>query len=141
MSVIPGSDFGSRVRTRLREEEVIWFTTTGADGTPQPNPVWFMWEEADDAVLIYNANDAKRIEHVAVRPRVSLHFDGDGHGGNIVVLVGVAEQALDAPPASEHEAFVAKYAAGIERLGMEASSFAENYTVALRVRITRVRGF
>jgi PPOX class probable F420-dependent enzyme len=141
MSVIPDSDFGTRVRTRLREEKVVWFTTTGADGTPQPNPVWFMWEEADETVLIYNRDDAKRIEHVAVRPRVSLNFDGDGDGGNIVVMAGVAEQALDVPPASEHEAFIAKYREGIAGIGMDPSNFAQSYTVALRVRVTKVRGF
>jgi PPOX class probable F420-dependent enzyme len=141
MSVIPDSDFGAHARTRLRDEQVVWFTTTGADGTPQPNPVWFLWDEADDSVLIYNRDDAKRIEHIAVRPRVSLNFDGDGDGGNIVVMAGVAEQALDAPPAGEHEVFVAKYAEGIKRIGMEPSTFAQGYSVALRVRITKVRGF
>ena len=34
----PQSPFGARVRERLRDENVIWFTTVGADGTPQPNP-------------------------------------------------------------------------------------------------------
>ena len=40
MSVIPDNAFGDRVRRRLRDAELIWFTTTSADGTPQPNPVW-----------------------------------------------------------------------------------------------------
>jgi phosphohistidine phosphatase len=84
MPVIPDSDFGTRARHRLQDEIVIWLTTTSADGTPQPNPVWFFWEEDADALLIYNANNAKRLEHVADRPRVSLHFDGNGRGGDIV---------------------------------------------------------
>jgi hypothetical protein len=35
----PATPFGERVARRLREEAVIWLTTMGADGTPQPNPV------------------------------------------------------------------------------------------------------
>lgn len=79
------STFGQRVRARLRDESLIWLTTTGADGTPQPNPVWFLWDGAD-TLIVYNRADARRHEHVAVRPRVSLNLDGNGQGGDIVVL-------------------------------------------------------
>jgi len=35
----PSTAFGERVRRLLRDERVIWITTVGKDGTPQPNPV------------------------------------------------------------------------------------------------------
>jgi PPOX class probable F420-dependent enzyme len=140
MSVIPDSEFGTRVRSRLDAETVVWLTTTGADGTPQPNPVWFLWEDGSESVLVYNANDANRLDHVAVRPRVSLNFDGDGKGGNVVVLAGVAEQAADVPSADQHDGYLAKYAADVERVGGDAASFAQRYSVPLRIRITKVRG-
>jgi PPOX class probable F420-dependent enzyme len=140
MSVVPDSDFGTRVRSRLQHDAIAWLTTTSDNGTPQPNPVWFLWEPETESVLVYNANDAKRLEHVAVRPRVSLNLDGDGQGGNIVVLTGVAEQALDVPSADRHETYVTKYAAYIDRLGADPASFAEKYSVPLRIRVTTVRG-
>src|SRR5436309_1632973 len=102
--------FGKRVRRRLREEQIVWLTTTGDDGTPQPNPVWFVWEEPD-GLLIYNRSNARRLEHLAPRPRVSAHFDGDGRGGDIVVFAGVAEQALEVPEPDFHKEYVAKYGA------------------------------
>jgi PPOX class probable F420-dependent enzyme len=141
MSVIPDSEFGTRVRARLRDEQVIWFTTIADDSTPQPNPVWFLSEPDADAVLIYSDNAAKRLDHVAVRPRVSLHFDSDGHGGNVIVFAGVAEQAVDTPSADGNEAYVAKYAPAIERLGVDPAQFATKYSVPLRVRLSKVRGF
>lgn len=140
MGVLPGSDFGNRARARLQTEKVVWLTTTGADGTPQPNPVWFLWDESDDTVLVYNANDANRLDHVAVRPRVSLNFDGNGAGGDIIVLTGVAEQALDVPTADEHHGYLAKYGPDVERVGGDAAGFARRYSVPLRIRITKVRG-
>jgi PPOX class probable F420-dependent enzyme len=140
MSVIPNTEFGDRVRSRLRTETAVWLTTTSADGTPQPNPVWFLWEEDADAVLVYNRNDANRLAHVAVRPRVSLNFDGNGKGGNIVVLTGVAEQALDVPPPDQHEGYLAKYRPDIERVSGDPAAFANTYSVPLRIRITKVRG-
>lgn len=141
MSIIPDSEFGDRVRDRLRQETVIWFTTISANGTPQPNPVWFYWEPDTESVLIYNATDARRIEHVAVRPRVSLNFEADAHGGDVVVFAGTAEQALDVPAVTANETYLAKYAEDIERIGGDREEFARAYSVPLRVRVTKVRGF
>ncbi|MGH8862798.1 MAG: TIGR03667 family PPOX class F420-dependent oxidoreductase [Jatrophihabitantaceae bacterium] len=141
MSVIPDSEFGARVRKRLHDEQLAWLTTTGADGTPQPNPVWFLWEPDDEAVLVYNANNAKRLDHAAVRPRVALNLQSDEHGDDVVVLTGTAEQALDAPPVDRHEAYLAKYDAGIVRIGSDRANFARDYSAPLRIRITKVRGF
>src|SRR6185437_9644081 len=96
-----GTAFGDRVRQRLRDERVIWLATAGADGTPQPNPVWFLWQEPS-SLLIYNRADAHRLAHIARNPRVALHFDGDGNGGNVVVLTGAAEVVSGHPLAHEH---------------------------------------
>lgn len=141
MSVIPESDFGTRVRSRLDEEIVIWLTTAGSTGIPQPNPVWFLWEEDSDSLLIYNRNAAARLAHVATRPKVAANFNANAHGGDIVVFAGVAEPAPDAPAVDTHEAYLAKYRAEIDRLGSDPAKFAADYSVPLRVRLTKVRGF
>ncbi len=39
--------YGERVRRRLTGEMTIWLTTVGRDGTPQPNPVGFLWDGGD----------------------------------------------------------------------------------------------
>lgn len=91
------SEFGQRVRRRLQEEIVAWFSTVGADGTPQPNPIWFLWEDGDD-ILIYNRPTAARLRHLAERPRASFNFDGNGRGGDIIVLVGTAARTEEPLP-------------------------------------------
>lgn len=141
MSVIPDSDFGARVRARLRDETLIWFTTTSQDGTPQPNPVWFLFEPDTESVLIYNANHAARIGHVATRPRVALNFHTNSGGGDVVVMTGSAERATDVPNVDEHEAYLTKYAEAIKGLGSNPEKFAHDYSVPLRVRLSKVRGF
>jgi PPOX class probable F420-dependent enzyme len=140
MGVIPESEFGARVRDRLRNSEIVWFTTTSASGTPQPNPVWFLWDD-DESVLIYNATRARRLEHVTLRPRVSLHFDTDEHANDVIVLAGVAEPAPDVPPVEEHDQYLTKYRDGIARIGSDPAKFAQDYSVPLRIRLTKVRGF
>jgi PPOX class probable F420-dependent enzyme len=62
-------------------------TTVSPSGTPVPRPVWFVWEE--DSVLMYS-EPKQRIRNIETNPRVTLNFDGDGGGGDIVVLTGEA---------------------------------------------------
>ena len=132
--------FGERVRRRLRDEQVIWITTVGTDGTPQPNPVGFLYRE-DNSILIYNAAEAKRLTHVADRPRVALHFDSDGNGGDIVVLTGIARRADGIPPPHENQAWLAKYGEGMVRRSGSVERFSEQFPVPLRIELTRTRGF
>jgi PPOX class probable F420-dependent enzyme len=141
MTVLPDetSPFGARVRTRLAEETVVWFTTVGNGGTPQPNPVWFLWQ--GDTVLIYNRPDAHRLRHIAARPAVTLNFDSDGGGGDIVVLSGTAEVVEDPTPARELPEYTAKYGDRLAKVSGSAEEFSATYSVAVRVTITGVRGF
>jgi PPOX class probable F420-dependent enzyme len=139
MSVLPGGAFGDRVRTRLQEAYVTWLTTVAADGTPQPNPVWFLWDGAD-SIVVYNRADAFRLAHIDVRPQVALHLDGDGRGGNIVVLSATAHRDPDLPPPHENPAYVAKYGEGMARVSGSAERFAAEYPVPLHITIRRIRG-
>ncbi len=78
--------FGSCVDRRLREEGILWFTTVRADRTPQPSPVWFLWD--GETFLIYSRPKTQKLRNISINSRVALHLDGDGRGGNIVVITG-----------------------------------------------------
>jgi len=135
----PATPFGQRVQQRLRDEHVIWLTTVGADGTPQPNPVWFVADQT--TVIVYNRPDAHRLGHIRRNPRVTLNFDGDGRGGDIIVLSGRAEIAADQPLPHEFPLYLAKYQAAAEQISDNVEEFSAEYTVALRITVDRVRGF
>ncbi len=132
------TEFGARVARRLREEWIIWLTSVGGDGTPQPIPVWFLWD--GQTFLIYSRAATAKLRNVADRPRVALHLDGDGHGGDIVVLAGEARIVTDVPPASEIPEYVDKYREAMKRIGMTPASFAQAYSVAIRVTPHRLEG-
>lgn len=108
-SVLPdvSTDFGARVARRLSAETVAWLTTVDGSGTPQPAPVWFLWD--GDSALIYSDHRARRLAHLRANPRVALHLDGDGQGGDIVVLTGEIAEAPDAPSISDNPDYLAKY--------------------------------
>lgn len=131
--------FGARIRERLGAERVIWFSTVGADGTPQPNPVWFLWH--DDGLLVFNLATANRLKHIERRPRVSLHFNSTETGGDVVVFTGTARRVDDHPKPHELPEYVAKYGADMRRISGAEAAFGERYPVAVRIDVARVRGF
>ena len=139
MSLVDTStEFGQRVERRLREEKLAWLTTVDRAGTPQPVPVWFLWD-GDDGIVIYSRPDTPKLRAIARNPRVSLNLDGNGNGGDIVVALGEAAVSDD-PPAHEVPAYVEKYAPLIERNRWTPGSFAADYSVPIRITVRRVRG-
>ena len=136
---IPEGTFGDHVRQRLHDEHVVWLTTVTADGTPQPNPVWFLWDGAD-AVLVYNDKEARRLQRLLAGPRVSLHFDAGDDGEDVVVITGRAEPAPDAPSPADNAEFLAKYGDAIAAMGYDVARYAERWNVAVRIPVEKVRG-
>jgi PPOX class probable F420-dependent enzyme len=137
---IPDTPFGARVRERLRDDRFAWLTTVGEDGTPQPNPVWFLWDGGDE-VLVYNDNRARRLERFANGCRVSLALQAGPDGMDFAVLTGTARLAADAPAPQENDEYLATYAADIAAIDDEVGGFAQRYDVPVRIAIERVRGF
>ena len=132
--------FGERVARRLRDERLIWLTTVDAKGMPQPAPVWFLWDDATSTILIYSLTGAKRLAHMQQNPWVSLNFDGNGSGGDIIVITGQARVSSDDPPADRLPAYVEKYRDFIARSFGTPANFASRYSVTLRIRPTAIRG-
>jgi PPOX class probable F420-dependent enzyme len=136
----PATLFGERVARRLRDERLIWLTTVDAKGMPQPTPVWFLWDEVASTFLVYSRADAKRLAHMQENPRVALNFDGNGNGGDIIVITGEAQVSSVDPAADQLPAYVEKYRDFIARRYATPEKFAAVYPVALRIRPVAVRG-
>ncbi len=132
------TDFGKRAAARLAKDEAIWLTTVGPDGTPQPNPVWFIWE--DDSFLIYTQPGSRKVPNLRRNPKVALNFDGGDHTEDVVVFTGEVELDVVVSPESR-AAYLKKYAADIVRINFTEQTFFESYSLALRVKPTRLRGF
>jgi PPOX class probable F420-dependent enzyme len=135
----PSNQAQARAAERLRDEHVAWLTTVRADGQAQSSPVWFLWD--GDTFLLYSQPDAQKVRNVAANPRVSLHLNDDGEGGDIVTLEGRATVEPDTPRADRVDGYLAKYQAAIDALGYEPGPFARTYSTAIRVRPIRVRAW
>jgi PPOX class probable F420-dependent enzyme len=132
------TEFGARVARHLREDVVVWLTTVTPAGSPLPMPVWFHWDGGEH-VAMYSQPGA-RVRNIEANPRVTLNFAGDGRGGDIVVLSGKATADHDAPPAAHDPDYLEKYDEHIARIGMTPETFAERYSVPVRIQLGRLRG-
>ena len=132
------TEFGVRAARYLREEVVVWMTTVTPGGAPVPRPVWFIWDRAESVVMY--SQPKLRIRNLEANSRVALNFDGDGDGGDIVVLSGTAAVDRDLPAAKDNPDYLAKYDDHIARLGMTPDTFAREYSVRVRIRLTALQG-
>ena len=131
--------FGQRAQRRLKREKVIWLTSVDAGGVPQPRPVWFDWNGRD--FLICSRPGTAKLRQIRGHPSVALHLNSTEDGDDVVVLLGVARIARARVSGARRERYLRKYRQGIRDLGMTPASFLEEYSVAIHVRPTGLRGF
>jgi len=134
------SAFGRAVKRYLENEYVIWLTTVDSNSAPQPRPVWFIWE--DDSFLIFSQAKAHKVAHIKKHPKVALHFNTDETGDkHVVVFTGNASIEPDHPPAHKLSQYFEKYKQGIADLDMTPEGFSDEYSVAIRIRPSEIRGW
>lgn len=132
--------FGRFAKKQIKNEYFIWLTTVDSNGTPQPRPVWFIWE--NDSFLIYSQPTAHKVRHIEHNPNVSLHFNSADEKGEqrLVMFTGVAQIDPQGLPAHKQRAYLRKYKNGIIGLNATPEQFAQEYSIALRITPTKVRG-
>ena len=129
-------DLPELARHRVQTFEIAWLTTVTGRGAPAPNPVWFL-PDGEHLVVFVQPHSAKA-RNIAVRPLVTLHFETlDPAGGDVVVIHGSAVLEPGVTPTAV-PAFVAKYAALMEQIGLTAEEM-DTYDTLIRITPERVR--
>ena len=139
LTIDGGTEFGARVIKHLTDDIVVWLTTVTPAGAPQPSPVWFLWDGAA-TVRMLSLPGTARTRNLAANPRVSLNFAGTGVGGDIVVLSGTATLGPGEPDPRPRAAYLDKYAAQIQRIGMTPESFRQRYSQPITITLHGLRG-
>lgn len=134
------TDFGARAERRLREDRIGWLVTVGADGTPQPNPVWFSWD--GESLLIYSEPAQAKLTHIERNSNVALHLDSRDSGDDIVIVLGRASLDPSAPAVDQNPHYVTKYRTEMDRLKLGTPTvMAATYSAVIRVLPRKVRGY
>lgn len=130
----------SKARKFIEQEYARWLTTVGSNLAPQPRPVWFIWDQ--DLFLIFSQPQGHKLKHIKLHPNVSLHFNADKTADeDVIVYGGTAEIDPSVPPAHKVRAYTEKYKAGIDAMGATVEQFSQEYSVAIRVGPSSLRGW
>jgi len=133
------TEFGRHAQQRLRDDIIGWLTTVTPDRAPRPIPVWFLWD-GDRSMLLYSRPEKRKLANIASNPQISLNLDSDGIDADIVICWGEV-RISDDPPADQVPEYAAKYAERIEALGWTPESFAADFSVPLRIELSRIHGW
>jgi PPOX class probable F420-dependent enzyme len=120
----------ARILRFLEQEPIVWLSTVRPDGNPHLVPIWFSWD--GEALLIFSKPDAQKVRNLRSRPTVMLALGDAEADFDIGLLKGTAE-LLDAPAREvltpEH---LAKYAAQMAAVGLDAETYAATYSQVIR---------
>ncbi|MGC4191787.1 MAG: TIGR03667 family PPOX class F420-dependent oxidoreductase [Thermomicrobiales bacterium] len=133
------TDFGKHALDRLETEQTIWLTVVTPSGKPSPNPVWFIWH--DGKVLIFSEPNVAKVKAMLANPAITLHFDAGAGGEDVVVFNGTADATEKHISPEQATAYLIKYRDGIEHIGLSPESMFAQYSRAIEIDLTKLRGF
>ncbi len=131
------SEHGMQALKKLKSEMVIWLTTVTPNGTPQPRPVWFIWQ--DNKIIVYSMASAKKLEHIRNNPHVSLQFNMASHNDTAFVFIGQASIIESPTPAIKVNEYIQKYSDEIKGMDATPESFNDAYNVRIEITPTKFR--
>lgn len=135
------SKLGRKALKHLKQEYFIWLTTVDSSGTPQPRPVWFILE--GDSILLYSQPSAFKLKHIVNNPNIALHFNTADPKGeeDLIIFKGIAKVDPKAEPVNKNRVYMRKYREGIKGLSSTPQKFTEEYSTAVRIKLTSLRGW
>ena len=124
--------------TEVLDSALIGFlTAVNGQGQPQTSPIWYIRDGED--IVIYNRAKAARLKSIDSSHRVAFNLRADRRARSGISLEGTAVVDTTLPAALDFPGYVDKYGEEINRLGWTPQSFSSDYSVGLRMTVTRVR--
>ena len=122
------------------DSAIIGFlTAVNGRGQPQTSPIWYIRDGED--LVVYNRPTAARLRNIADNNRVAFNLRADRGAKSGISLEGTAVVDSNLPPAVDFPGYVERYGEEIAGLGWTPESFSTDYSVGLRITVTRVRNW
>jgi PPOX class probable F420-dependent enzyme len=135
----PANLKGAWAREHLALDIVGWLTTVAPDGTPQSSVVAFFWDGAE--IVVYSQPDTPKVRNIASNPRVAFNLGGDAYGDHMLSVEGIATPDPSVPPQDQVAPYMTKYREPLAHWSMDPADTAREFSLAIRIRPTRIRAF
>src|SRR6476620_5074529 len=103
--------FGADVIKRLANQKLAWLTTVDSNGTPQPNPVWFIWD--DGVIFIFSKTNQAKLNNI--------------HRSDL--------------PDGILDRYAERYAQGMKGIQLTRAEYEAAYTIPIRFTPAKLRGW
>jgi PPOX class probable F420-dependent enzyme len=134
------TEFGAKTARRVVEDKLAWLTTVDSTGTPQPNPVWFLWD--DGSFIIFSKPNQAKLKNIARSERVSFNFEATEDEEQITIFTGKAEHVDRATIAQELlDRYAEKYRQGMININLPLPEYEAAYTEIIRFTPEKLRGW
>jgi len=134
------TEFGAKTARRVVEEKLAWLTTVDRNGTPQPNPVWFLWDGG--SFVVFSQPNQAKLANIARTGQVSFNFEATEDEEQVTIFTGRAELVDRATIGQELlDRYAAKYAEGMERIELPREQYEAAYTAVIRITPDKLRGW
>lgn len=124
---------------RRADDHIAWLTTVTRTGKPAPRPVWFVFD--GETFFVFSQPGTRKLEHIEANPAVTLHFNSDAEGGDVLVLSGSARVVEGPQRPSTTPGYLDKYERSYPAIGHDTDSFDASYSVPIRITPSRGWGF
>lgn|SRR5688500_5752595 len=114
----------------VRHDQVAWLTTVSRSGAPAPVPVWFVDDDGD--LVVFSEPGSRKIDNIRRQPQVTLHFNSDPDGVDVVVIKARATVEPDVKPSTQ-PGYQDKYRAAMEGLPFTMDDLDKDFTTRLRL--------
>lgn len=126
----------AHIDERLRQDHIIWLTSVRPDGRPHSVAVWFLWD--GNEIIIFSIPENQKIRNIRHDPRVFLALDDTKDGEEVITVEGTAE-LVDNVTVASSQVYIEKYAEKLKEFNWTPESMAQQYSQAIRIKVSRVR--
>jgi PPOX class probable F420-dependent enzyme len=134
------TEFGAKTARRVVDEKLAWLTTVDSNGMPQPNPVWFLWD--DGSFLVFSRPNQAKLANIARTGKVSFNFEATEDEEQVTIFTGRAE-IIDRATLDQaiFGRYAEKYAQGFVNIDLPRAEYEAAYTEVIRFTPEKVRGW
>jgi PPOX class probable F420-dependent enzyme len=134
------TEFGHNVVKRLEEQKLAWLTTVDSAGTPQPNPVWFIWD--DGVIYIFSRPNQAKLANIRRSGRISVNLEATADEEHVTIFTGQAEIIDRADlPDGILDRYAERYVEGMAGIKMTRAEYEAAYAIPIRFTPEKLRGW
>ena len=127
------------VEQRLRDEAIVWLSTTRPDGRPHVVPTWFVWDGR--SIMAFSKPHAQKIRNLRSNPAVMLAVGEPDEDMDVELIEGRATVLEEPTALVAPEELFRKYGALMARAALDRRTYEETYSQAVSIVPTRFLGW